>query len=283
MEIPAPLDCFGGISVLQWSFCSVVCYIGNFMPISAKNRAARISILLSLAFLTLSGVYFLFFKRNPTLPVNKNRASIYEGVSLKDLSFNEYENNEKLFSVKIGSLNVKRAKIGGFLKIGFWKVAELNDVVFNVNEKYIMPNKIPSGSSSINQRSSINQQGKTSPNLINHIANNEQMVPLKMNKVKEIKFSNLTMNVIRDKEIVSTISSTYARIDSQKKKLILEGQVKISTGNKEALTCSEMYFMGQDKEFNIEGLYVLTVGNKVYKGKGMKTNYLLEGARPVEL
>ena len=248
---------------------------------SPKEKLVKSAAGFSLLFLSLAITYSIFpgflklsSPQSTSRPVHKTRPAIYEGISIKGLSLDEYEQDEKLFSVEIGSLRVKRKKVDPF-KIGLWKVAELSNVTLSLNEKYVAPpeSKTPAAP---------DQKDPSSADLVSHIISNAQVIPLGLDKVKDVQFDNLMVNIVRDHEIISSISSAQAQLDPLKKKIVLQGQVKIATRNNGVLTCNELHYTEQSKEFETEGLYALTTGEKIYKGKGIKTNYLLEGIHPTK-
>jgi len=235
-----------------------------------KQKYFKVAIAFATLFVIIPLLYSFKSNRLSSPEVASKRKPIYEGMSAKGISLSEHKMGQLVYSVKIGSFKIKRKKIG-FFKIGLIKVAHLDDVVFTINLDNLDEN--------FQENSSPNSSGKdkSSANFIKNVLNSEQAKPLQLDKVKEVQINNLTVKIVDSEGPISVISSKRAGINLLKHKLVLQGEVKIASRERGTLTCKELYVSGTDQKFKTDSPYSLLVNNRVYKGKGLETNYLLEG------
>ena len=195
---------------------------------------------------------------------NKDKINLPERTVFTGLNYTEYLENEKVFSFKIGSIEVLRRKIG-FFRLGFYKIAKIENVCLNFY-KVDNPNSRDKLNLGLSFKKFLSSYGKKLGYDIKRLIGES---------IRGIEIEKIRINIYNGVTLLSSISSDKAQVDFGKKEVIFKGNVKIASILDRLLECERIRWAQETDRFKTKGSYRLRIKDKIIKGKELETDYLL--------
>lgn len=205
-------------------------------------------------------IFSIFFQIFTTRVEDKGLAKINYSKDMfaSGLSFTEFKDTQKTFSLKANTIEISKKKIG-FLRMGFFKAAKINGLKINL---YFNPD----GEKSIEDSIDFEQ----------YLLNNESIKTLRLNNIKELKIEDIEINFFQNEQRVSSIKSDQASIAFYTKDFIFSGNVSIFSGNEKILQSQSLRWINEKKQFITTDAYQLKTDAFLFEGKGMSCDYMLD-------
>ncbi|MBS3757087.1 MAG: hypothetical protein KGY61_00325 [Desulfobacterales bacterium] len=222
-----------------------------------KRRALPILFIAGLigvsAFIALGAFPFSAHKRPSPSKIHYEKDMAATG-----LSFVEFEDSQKKSSFKIKKITVSKKQLG-FLRLGFARVAEIDDfemrVYLDTGEKTDPENAI--------DVEKLLLAGKSAHSM-----------PL--DNIKELKIRDFSAKFFKSGVLAASIKSDRAGMAVYQKDLEFSGHIVLRAENGRVLKCESMEYSRADKKFQIRGDFRLKSEETVIDGKGMVTDLFLE-------
>ena len=216
-----------------------------------------------LAFLIICGtglIIFILFQIFTTQKEDEGLAKVNysKKMYVSGLSFIEFTDTQKTFSLKANTIEIFKKKIG-FFRMGFFKAAKINGLKINLYFN-------PAGEKTIEDSMDLEQ----------YLLNNESIKTLSLNNIKELKIEDIEINFFRNDQLVSSIKSDQASMAFYKKDFVFSGNVSILSGNEKTLQSHSLRWINGKKQFSTTDDYQLSTGVFMIKGKGMSCDYMLD-------
>ena len=217
-----------------------------------------------LCIIGVAGVIASNFFRFSQRPSTQPPITHYESdMAATGLSFVEFEGAKKKKSFKIKEINVAKKKLG-FLRIAFWKVAEIDGFEINMY--------LAAGSEN---------KGGHDFDFGNHMLSPQFMNAVDIESVKELKINNFSAKIFKNRQLISSIMSDRASISIFQKNFVFSGNIVIQAGNRRMLTCQSMKYLQNEKKFKIMDTFRFIAGERSIEGKSVVTDILLENIKPI--
>ena len=184
------------------------------------------------------------------------------------LRFDEYYEGSRVFSLKTDSLKIIRKKVG-FLRLGFWKVARLENVCIDFYQ-------LSDENRPRNDANGMVNIGEGFPDLGSLFLKHDKFKSMISKGVEGVEINNITINLHRDGKLLSAMSSDEAKLDSRGKELVFEGNVRMSSGKDKLLKCSKISWLTDARKFRTTRRYVARIDNRIIEGTGLETDCFLE-------
>lgn len=229
----------------------------------SKIIQGRIKPLLVFLLILSFGIFGFIVFKSPFFSEHKDKtqqAKIHyeKEMSASGVSFVEYKDSRKRFSFKTKEINVSRKKLG-FLRLGFFKVVEIEDLKTKV---YSYDDEKTSSQDSLD--------------LNNYILNNESVQLLNLDNVYELKIRNFYASFYKNGDLILSIKSDKAGFVFYKKNLVFSENVILRAGNGKILQCQNLKYLREKKQFQTKGQFRLISDIKVIEGKGLVIDSLLK-------
>ena len=189
------------------------------------------------------------------------------------LRFDEYYEGRKVFSLKTDSLKIVRKK-AGFFRLGFWKVAMLENV--SIDFYQLSDKKEPR-----NDADGMVNTGTGFSDIGNIVLKHDKFDFMIPKGVKGVEINNITINLHKDGKLLSVMSSDKAKLGSRGKELVFEGNVRMASGKDKLLECSKISWLTDAGKFKTTRCYVARIDNRIIKGTGLETDCLLENLESI--
>jgi hypothetical protein len=185
----------------------------------------------------------------------------------KGISFVEYRDDRKIYSVSIDSFFIERARLGPFA-IGPLNIAHLNKVAIDL---YLGDNE---------SRSKEKLEDKTTEkNLLSlekPISDIKKNLPLQIKKVKRIELKDISLNLWENERRIFRISSDSATVDRKTGDIVFTGHATMETDENGKLQSYRIRWDRKTHLFKVMDPYYLIKNGRKTEGKGIETDYLLE-------
>ncbi len=193
------------------------------------------------------------------------------GFVAKGLRIEEHLDGQRAFSLELDNLRVVGKK-AGFFRLGFWRVARLENVRINL---YQQPNKATThgDGETLGTQNAVSAVG---PDLTGLFTRNDKLKRMLPKGVKGIEMVGVTINVYYHGKVISSLSSKGARMDSRGKGLAFEGAVKMVSRDGLALECGKMAWSADRKTLTTLGPFLLKTKEETVRGQGLETDLALE-------
>ena len=189
------------------------------------------------------------------------------------LRFDEHYEESRVFSLKTDSLKIVSKK-AGFFRLGFWKVARLENVSIDFYQLSDKKKPCNDADKMVNIGTGFSDAG----NLFLKHDKFKFMIP---KGVKGVEINNITINLHKDGKLLSVMSSDNAKFGSRGKELVFEGNVRIASGKDKLLECSKIRWLTDAGKFKTTRRYVARIDNRIIKGTGLETDCLLENLESI--
>lgn len=190
------------------------------------------------------------------------------------LRFDEYNQGRMVFSLKTDSLKIVRKK-AGFFRLGFWKVARLENV--SIDFYQLSDKKKPR-----NDADEMVNIGTGFSDIGDIFLKHDKFKFMIPKGVKGVEINNITINLHKDGKLLSAMSSDKAKLGSRGKELVFEGNVRMTSGKDKLLECSKIRWLTDAGKFKTTHRYVARIDNRIIKGTGLETDCLLENLEFIE-
>jgi hypothetical protein len=213
------------------------------------------------------------------------------------LRIEEHLGSRKVFSCRIDKLKVVGKK-KGFFRLGFWKVARLENVRIDVylqppqkkanqafpplNAEEAMPEQEERNAAVAMAATQLAAQSheatiesKLYPDLPALFTRNDKFKRIMPKGVRGVEIDNIEINFCQGGQVRSSLTSDKATIDGQRHAFVFEGHVRILTDNGKTLECRKASWLADARALTTHGAYVLNTQNGVIRGQGFQTDFLL--------
>jgi hypothetical protein len=177
------------------------------------------------------------------------------------LRIEEHLGSRKVFSCRIDKLKVVGKK-KGFFRLGFWKVARLENVRIDIYPHAALSHEAIVASTMY-------------PDLPTLFTRNDKFKRIMPKGVRGVEIDNIEINFCQGGQVRSSLTSDKATIDGQRHAFVFEGHVRILTDNGKTLECRKASWLADARALTTHGAYVLNTQNGVIRGQGFQTDFLL--------
>jgi hypothetical protein len=232
-----------------------------------RRTALRILIILLFIGVLIATFLSLSVRREGTR-ISKELKSPSRLFFGKGISFVEYHGDKRIYSVKIDSVSIERAKLGPFA-IGPLHVAHLNKVAIDLNLDEIEP---------ILDKERVEDQGEGRKVLDfeNPISKIKEKLPPEARKIRGVTIKEVSVNLWKKEQRILRISSDTATIDRNSGDLIFAGHATMDAGENGNLISHRIRWDRKTRFFRVTDPYIFTKDGKKIEGEGMETDYLFE-------
>lgn len=222
--------------------------------------------------LALTGYTLVGKDRNSVAIYRRPELSFPENCVAQGLRLDEELEGKRVFSLKVDTIRILGKK-AGFLRLGFWKVARLENVCLDFYQQADgnREQKTPAGLPATNGR-----YGHGFPDLFDLFAGDDGLKLPRLDGVKGIEMSNIKLRIHRAGKIILALSSDKAEINPHAKELIFQGNVRIASGKSRLLETGEIRWLRDEKKFRTTDRYRVKTQGGIMEGKGLEADYLLE-------
>ena len=190
------------------------------------------------------------------------------------IHIDEYLKGKRIFTLKTDSVSV-RGKKAKFLRLGFWKVAEMENVTLDfyyytpVSEEHRSEDLLSSSEGLLKAWDGYTDMTRL-------FTKNNKLRQMFPGNVKGLEIEGMTVRVYEDGELESSLSSDHAKLGSEGDEFVFEGDVQLASRNGKRLTCGKLFWLSDERKFKTEGSYVLKDKEKMISGRGVETDHGLE-------
>ncbi len=235
------------------------------MDSKRKRRLAKILILASILGISVITALFLLAHRKHAEPTGPFRSASKLAYA-KGISFTEYRGEKKVYSVKIDTFSVERARLGPFA-IGPLRIAQFNKVNVDI---YL------DGIESKDQKPGATNEGGRDGDLLdfeNPISRIKENLPGELKKIRGFKVKDVSVSLWKNDERVFRISSDAADFDQKTRDLIFAGHAMIDSGKNGKLLSHRIRWNSKTRLFRAAGPYLLEKDGR-REGAGIEVDYL---------
>lgn len=238
------------------------------------NQGVKFSLLLGLFVILVLAGYTLVGRYEDSKVIDQGQEVSRPKICVATgLRFDEYNQGRMVFSLKTDSLKIVRKK-AGFFRLGFWKVARLENV--SIDFYQLSDKKKPRNDA--DKRVNIGTGFSDIGNIFLKHDKFKFMIP---KGVKGVEINNITINLHKDGKLLSAMSSDKAKLGSCGKELVFEGNVRMASSKDKLLECSKIRWLTDARKFKTTRRYVARIDNRIIKGTGLETDCLLENLESI--
>lgn len=203
------------------------------------------------------------------------------GVLAKGLRIEEHLEGQKAFSIEIDNLRIVGKK-AAFLRLGFWRVARLENVRISLYERHIYPEgpghaTMDTGAVALEsafQRTA--DPARSAPGLADLFFRDNRLRRMMPRGVKGIEMHNVAISVFGGGKAVSVLSSDEAQLDARGKAIIFKGRVKMASQQGAVLESPEMIWSADTNTLRTKGFFKLKASERTVLGEDLETDFRLE-------
>ena len=228
-----------------------------------------IRILIAISFIAILLVtLFSIFGQKESGRLSQELKSSSKLTYAKGISFVEYHEDKRIYSVKIDSVSIERAKLGPFA-IGPLHVAHLNKVAIDLNLDEIEP---------ILDKEGIEKEGEGRKSLgfENPISKIKEKLPPEARKIRGVNIKEVSVNLWKKEQRILRISSDTATIDRNSGDLVFAGHATMDAGENGNLISHRIRWNRTTRLFRVTDAYIFTKNEKKVEGEAMETDYLFK-------
>ena len=232
-------------------------------PAALKIKTLATGILLAATLLWVIKTRVPEFPQPVPAPFQENR--IHEKTIATGLKIDNYASGGKTLSMSIDRLRVVKKKIG-FFRLGFLKIARVEDVTLDWYEGIIPGRKQTSGPAE-DSENPVNS--KHLSDLLNNL---KKYLP---GNIKGVELTPLKINYFRNQRCILSIHADSAAPGHQGQRIVFKGNVKLLADFEKKLKCEKMTWLIDKKRFVSKSSFVFQDNHHQIKGKGFKTDFAL--------
>jgi hypothetical protein len=203
------------------------------------------------------------------------------GVLAKGLRIEEHIEGQKAFSIEIDRIRIVGKK-AAFLRLGFWRVASLENVRISLYERdmqaggpdYARVHAAGGAPESVFGRTA--DSTRAAPGLGDLFFKNNRLRRMMPKGVKGIEMHDVEISVFDGGKVASVLSSDDACVDARGKAVIFEGRVKMASQQGVVLESQEMIWSADTNTLKTKGLFELKASERIVRGEGLETDFRLE-------
>ena len=250
------------------------------------NQGVKFSLLLGLFVILVLAGYTLVGRYEDSKVIDQGQEVSRPKICVAaGLRFDEYNQGRMVFSLKTDSLKIVRKK-AGFFRLGFWKVARLENV--SIDFYQLSDKKKPRNDADkrVNIGTGFDADemvniGTGFSDIGNIFLKHDKFKFMIPKGVKGVEINNITINLHKDGKLLSAMSSDKAKLGSCGKELVFEGNVRMASGKDKLLECSKIRWLTDAGKFKTTRRYVARIDNRIIKGTGLETDCLLENLESI--
>jgi len=190
------------------------------------------------------------------------------------IHIDEYLKGKRVFTLKTDSVGV-RGKKAKFLRLGFWKVAEMENVTLD----FYYYTSVSEGHRSGDLLSSSEGLVKAWDgygDITRLFTKNDELRRLFPGNVKGVEIEGMTVRMYENGELESSLSSYRANLGAEGEEFVFDGDVQLASRNGRTLSCGKLFWVSDERKFKTTGPYVLRDNERMISGQGIETDYGLE-------
>ena len=188
-----------------------------------------------------------------------------------DLDIAEYINEQIVFSLHTSCIKTAKKK-KGFLRFGFWKVGEFENLSLAFY-KYTDKNSSENHIAEVKDREFDDKKVKfESPK---SILKHKKLMSILPKGIKGFKADNVNLNIFRDDITILALKSDRAQTGFRGNRIVFKGNVKLVLENGAILKCKRIKFLFKTKKFKTDGAFTLTTHQGIISGKGFEADVML--------
>lgn len=239
--------------------------------IGSRHSKKRIWLIGLVPILALLGYTFFQLHRHAPSPTadRADALPLQGGMLAKGLRIEEHIEGQKAFSMEIDRLRIVGKK-AAFLRLGFWRVAKLENVRISLYERDMQAGAPESASRRMGVAT------RSAPGPADLFFKDNRLRHMMPKGVKGIEMHNVAISIFGGGKAVSVMSSDGAEVDARAKAIIFKGRVKIASQQGAVLEAPEMIWSAVTNTLRTKGLFKLKASERTVRGEGLETDFRLE-------